>query len=562
VLAVERRTYPTELQEPAELIEERLRFEDVHYSSLNLGLFDDERLTGYLLAHVDDGTEFPGSSVAENVYVADIAVLPGYRRHLGRLILAFGREVRFEYPGLPVVAHTIDSTEDMWRRHDAMFRRYGYRMSQTAQPGTTRAGHPVSLVVWKPDATGRVAAAVARAEPFRNRVAVATSSGRPLATCVIGDEDGLRQLRDQWQTLEGSIPGLPVFQTFDYQAAWVRSFGHERRLMIVCVLDGDQLLGIAPFQVSLVRLHGRLHRQLSFLGAPWEVDRPRFLFARDERDCAEAAARTLLARRDQWDLVWFHEQDATDPALATFCAALEGGGVLHGRVPSSHCPCLVLEGTWQQFLATKSQKFRKNLKAARRKLEAAGRLEYDGVAGDAARLQELFGEYELLESRSWKAKDAVGVSQSVEHLRFYRHLIDAFGDSGRFVFRCLRLDGRLVAATFGLRHGRTFHSLHIAHDAAYARSSPGTLLEALELEECFGTDLVEYDPLGGFLKNKVRWATRMRDTVEVHLYQRQPRLVAAYVFYFCIKPPLKRFLARIGVRWPGKPRTDRVEALA
>jgi CelD/BcsL family acetyltransferase involved in cellulose biosynthesis len=147
----------------------------------------------------------------------------------------------------------------------------------------------------------------------------------------------------------------------------------------------------------------------------------------------------------------------------------------------------------------------------------------------------------------------------VEHLRFYRHLIDQFGPTGQFVLRSLRVDDRLVAATFGLVHERTFYSLHIAHDASYSRLSPGTLLESLELEECFGSDLDEYDFLGGFLKNKVRWATRMRDTMEVHLYQRQPRLVAAYLFYFVIKPPLKRMLSRLGVRWPGKPRTDRAE---
>jgi len=165
-------------------------------------------------------------------------------------------------------------------------------------------------------------------------------------------------------------------------------------------------------------------------------------------------------------------------------------------------------------------------------------------------LQALFEEYELLESRSWKGKvSGVGVSQSVEHLRFYRGLIRAFGNSGQFVFRSLRLDGRMVAATFGLVHRLKYYSLHIANDAEYAKYSPGTLLESLELEECFGAGLEEYDFLGGFLKNKLRWATRMRDTVEVHLYQRQPHLIASYLFYFVIKPPLKWLLSPlIGLR--------------
>ena len=557
VIAVERRAYARDKQEPEHLIEARLRHEDDHYGSLNLGLFANDRLVGYVLAHLDDGADFPGQAIAENVYVADLAVLPGYQRHLLKLLTAFTREVRLEYPGLPIVAHSIRETGRMWRRHDEVFRELGFAMATRPSDETTRAGQAAPLVVWEPLAaeasTDRRQSANALQPTERWR----TASGKELRTSVIVDEDGLLGLKDPWQKVEQAVAGLTVFQTHRYQAAWVRSFAVDRELMIVCIHDDDAIIGIAPFQVSLIRMHGKVHRQLTFLGAPWEVDRPTFLFSRDVRDCAEAAARTLLARRDQWDVIWFHEQDAAEPALETFCATLSSHKVLHGRVPSSQCPYLTFDGTWEQLLATKSQKFRKNLKAARKKLQGAGQLEYTTCAGGQQRLQQVFGEYELLESRGWKARKGVGASQSVEHLRFYRHLIRAFGDSGRFVFRCLRLDGHLVAATFGLVHERRFYSLHIAHDAAYSPCSPGTFLESLEIQECFGAGLDEYDFLGGFLKNKVRWATHTRDTVEVHLYQRRPLLVAAYLYFFVVKPRLKQLLSRIGIRWPGKPRTDR-----
>lgn len=557
VVAVERRIYTSEVREHAEVLAARLRFEDERYSSLNLGLFDDEELVGYVLAHLDDGTEFPETPIGDNIYIADVAVLPAYRRQLMRLVAALGREIRFEYPGLPIVAHTIGTTSEMWRRHDALFRRLGYGLSRRLDHAPMPGGYDAALAVWMPtDDSWRSARPRAPVET------VTTRSGRRLDVRIVSDEDGLRGLQQAWQRLETEVPGLTVFQTHLYQAAWVRAFGLTRDLLIVCVQDGDEVIGIAPFQVTAEDIYGKRHRQLSFLGAPWEVDRPRFIFTTDPEACAEATAQALLARRDRWDMIWFHEQSAGDPGLETFCRELAAHGLLHGRVPGSHCPYLTLRGTWQQFLASKSQKFRKNLRAARRKLEAFGRLEYASRAGDAEQLQSLFSEYEALEARSWKARDAVGVSQSMEHLRFYRHLVDAFGGKGRFVFRSLRIDGHLVAATFGLVHGRRYYSLHIAHDAAYSACSPGTLLEALELEECFGAGLDEYEFLGGFLKNKVRWTEQMRDTVFVHLYQRRPRLLAAYLFYFVAKPPLKRWLGRLGLRWPGKPRTDRLDAIA
>jgi hypothetical protein len=355
---------------------------------------------------------------------------------------------------------------------------------------------------------------------------------------------------------------MTVFQTHRYQCAWVRNFALTRRMMIVAVYDGAEIVGIAPFQVSIVEMHGRELRQLSFLGAPWEVDRPGFLFPRLPADCAEAAAQALLARRGQWDFAWFHEQIPGDPALESFCATLVRGGLLHGRTPSSRCPYLRFEGTWPALLATKSTKFRKNLKAARRKLEAAGKLVYESCSGDVERLQGLLLEYEALERRSWKAKAGIGAAQSVEHLRFYLHLASEFGATGDFTIRCLRLDGRLIAATFGLTHRRRFYSLHIANDSEFAKHSAGTYLEALELEECFGAGLEEYDFLGGFLKNKLRWATEFRDTVAVHLYQRTPFQVAIFVAYFKLKAPLKRLLARLGIAWESRNPENRLKEQA
>lgn len=552
VMALERQVYPPEAQEPESLVRARLRFEDKEYSSLNLGLFDDERLVGYVLAHLDDGADFRAQGIGDNIYVADIAVLPAYRRHLIRLLAAFAREVRIEYPGLPVVAHSIHDTAGIWQRHAAVIRRLGGRMSAKVENVTNAAGHNATLVVWRPLAAVEDATRSADA-------AHPMPIGNALGTRLVSDEDALIRLGEDWRRIEAALPGLTVFQTHAYQAAWVRSFGHPRRLMIVCVYDGNELIGIAPFQVSLVEMHRKIHRQLSFLGAPWEVDRPGFLFSRDVRACAEAAAQALLARRDDWDVIWFHEQSVDDPALEAFCATLVANGVLHGRVASSRCPYLTFEGSWPELLATKSQKFRKNLKSARRKLEAAGRLEYECCTGNPERLQALLEEYELLEARSWKPKAGVGVTQSVEHLRFYRGLVHAFGNYGQFVFRSLRLDGRMVAATFGLIHRRKYYSLHIANDAGYARYSPGTFLESLELEECFAAGLEEYDFLGGFLQNKLRWATRVRETVEVHLYQRRPHLIAGYLYFFVIKPPVKRMLTQLGVRWPERRRPARGE---
>ncbi len=214
--------------------------------------------------------------------------------------------------------------------------------------------------------------------------------------------------------------------------------------MIVCIHDGDEMIGIAPFQVSLMPMHGKVHRQLTFLGAPWEVDRPAFLFSRDVPTAPRPPPMRCWRDATSGTSSGFMNRMPPTPRWRRSAPRCPGTGCCTAASPSSQCPYLTFEGTWEQLLASKSQKFRKNLKASRRKLQGAGQLEYTTCAGDeqaaAATLRRVRS---ARKPRLERRRKGVGVSQSVEHLRFYRHLIHAFGASGQFVFRCLRL-GRPV----------------------------------------------------------------------------------------------------------------------
>jgi GNAT acetyltransferase-like protein len=48
-------------------------------------------------------------------------------------------------------------------------------------------------------------------------------------------------------------------------------------------------------------------------------------------------------------------------------------------------------------------------------------------------------------------------------------------------------------ATRILKTEGVYYSLQIVHDPAYSKYSPGTLLEALELERCFSKGYKEYE---------------------------------------------------------------------
>lgn len=354
-----------------------------------------------------------------------------------------------------------------------------------------------------------------------------------------------RRLEPEWDSLLEQTPEHTIFQRFAYLQVWWRHFGLFRALYILVIRHANEITGIAPLQISPVKVLHRYYRELGFIGSRWEVDRPVFLFPTQPQTCCEVMMRFLIGQRDDWDLCDLYEQMPNSALINQLQSSVRDGGYLLGMTADSLCPYLRLDGSWRQFLATKSQKFRKNLKAARRGLERIGKLTY--ISHQAGDMTFQLERYALLENRSWKVGKKVGCNRSAYYFSFYRDLASILGCTDTFQVRFLMLDQEPIASTFGLLPSRHYYSLQIVHNPAYSRYSPGTLLEALELEECFDYGYREYDFLGGFLNNKVRWTNTARRTVHLYAFRHTPRLWLFHFTYFVAKPWFKWHLRRWGI---------------
>jgi len=71
------------------------------------------------------------------------------------------------------------------------------------------------------------------------------------------------------------------------------------------------------------------------------------------------------------------------------------------------------------------------------------------------------------------------------------------------------------------------------------------LLESMELESCFAGNCQEYDFLGSFLNNKLRWTSTVRTSKELHVYQKKWQLLLMFVVYHRIKPLIKKIVMTI-----------------
>jgi CelD/BcsL family acetyltransferase involved in cellulose biosynthesis len=478
------------------------------------------------------------------LYVEDLAVIPAFRFVLPGLIQRFMTDVARHFPQDAIEAHTVTSGFELAKKHERLLPRFGLSMQRYEKTGEVLSGQERYLLRWR-----QIRKPTEGLDHLLGRLTghSVELDGRSYEIKVVSREADWTVLASLWEQLLLATPDHTVFQSYAYQRLWWDHFGGDSELFIVLIVQDGTVLGIAPLRIEEVH-YGRRCRQLCFIGTRWEVDRPAFLFPGGDLTLVRVLVTFLARRTVRWDLCDLHEQTTASPLLQCLESGLRSAGFLVSLARDSDCPYLRLQGAWQEFLAGKSQKFRKNLKASGRKLRQLGEWQYRTYDTPPEVLEQLEA-YRTIEARSWKDAAGVGVSRSDEYFAFYRDLAATFAQQRGFVVRMMTVDGRALAGTFGIVFDGVYYSLQIAHDREVDRCSPGTYLEALEIEECFQRGYREYEFLGGFLTNKSRWTTTHRHTTNLRAFRRSPFFAALYFVTCKLKPWVKELIRPYMKSW-------------
>jgi|GEM_PF-1451314 len=539
---LEAATYPRWFRAGARQLRKDLIEADWEDSNLGFGLFDGDELVGMFLVYYEpdcrrifdyfDAPAPDGVAAEECLYVADFVVSRDYSRFTHRLLKEWWGQIR-AYRGLPIIGFSTAGVLERWKARQAAFKRFGYRFSGAHRLESARPPHEIFLVRFE----------MREAPVYR----VAPES--PLRVEVIKTIDGWKTLEPHWDELLYETPDWTPFQTYAMQRIWWDHYAKESRPHIVVVHDGANVRAIAPLRIQRTFYWGTARRLLKFIGEHGEMDRPTILRRGEDREAVRAILEHVWRERDAWDALLFYEQPP-DGLVLSLARRRFDGRLLSALVPGPACPWTDVTGSWQSFLAAKPRAFKKGLRRKLERLRKCGEVRFE-TCDSWPDVERAFDAYLDVEARSWKASSGVGVAKDAASLDYHRALVRRLGPAGKLHVRLLSLDGRPIAATFGVLDRGRFMSLHIVHDSSYDAFSPGVLLSAYELEQAYEhSDYEQYDLLGGFLNNKLTWTTDVRETVQYYVYRREPLFEWHFAFHFRIQPAMKRVLRRVGLMEP------------
>lgn len=512
--------------------------------SLSAMLLHGDRIVGCLLAVREIRREQPASATAppyDLVRIEDFAVEPRHRHGASLLLLrlaAVYRE-RGDLDALPVHLRCTprDGAALLVRR---IWTRLGF-LATTSDDPVHGATHSVVL---RPAVRTPAARRTQLREHLQNCHEYTSRSGS-VTVGVIATRRGWDALEPHWNALVEATPDATVFQTYEFLRSWWSHVGWGNELMLLVALREEGPAAILPLQMDPRHWLGVEFRTVSCLGDPPDSDRPRLLCEPGDTELAGIMARDLLARAPAWDELVLAEQSMTDPFVHALRAQGAAAG-LHVRLGAlARAPRVRIEGRWEDYLCGRSRALRKSLKRRRRNLDAQGHVDYRCIRADGSDPTP-FDHYLEVERASWKQGTGIGALRDAQATALYRETVTRLARACTVEFRFLRLDGRAVAATFGVTWRGVWYSLHIAHDRTLDECSPGVLLTAMELEDGFSSRHYRvFDFLSGALTNKTSWATDTVVTRDLHVMRTGPACSTFYLIYFLCKPAVKQLVSRV-----------------
>lgn len=318
-----------------------------------------------------------------------------------------------------------------------------------------------------------------------------------------------------WAEVAREAGQTSPFLSHDWFACCWRTAGPLKRREVWLLEDAAGPVALLPLAYGRSTIRGIPVRVLSFLDAP-DTPLADFLVTRGHDEVVAALAEALRARRD-WDLLRLAKLPAEGATAKALQAGL--GADFPGRlVARESSPYLALDGTWEQFFRSRSQRFRKTCRNIENRIHRRGALdveEHRWVDPDGPIFRDLI-EVSLA---SWKAEQGVALATMDGMPRFFRELTQRASAQGWLRLWILRLEGRAVATEYQLAAGDTVHALRADYDAALAEVSPGAYLNLEIVRRLFAAPGVRvYDMGPGANEYKLRWASGARELVTLAFY--------------------------------------------
>jgi CelD/BcsL family acetyltransferase involved in cellulose biosynthesis len=294
---------------------------------------------------------------------------------------------------------------------------------------------------------------------------------------ILESTDELERYLDGWDALAVER-GLPYCAPGWLLPWWKHVAPPEAELRVVVAIDGDEVVGVAPLYA--IRKFGGL-AQYSLLGAARLTARIELLARAGAVEAvASTFARTLAHARPLPTSIRFEgvPSDSQWPRLLGEAWPERGRPFLHCEA-AFPAPVVTLDGSFDDWMKSKSGNFRQQMRRSRRQLEKAGAV--FRKAGSAEEIEAGLVDFERLHRARWDPRGGSGALKPGV-MQMLADAGRALVQKGRFRLESIDVGGRVISSQVFLSAGSETGYWLGGFDDEFAAQRPSmvALLAAVE----------------------------------------------------------------------------------
>jgi CelD/BcsL family acetyltransferase involved in cellulose biosynthesis len=340
----------------------------------------------------------------------------------------------------------------------------------------------------------------------------------PLAVEQLAEAEAFSELRQEWVELLEASESACIFLTWEWLHTWWKHLAGGRRLAILAVRRGSELIALAPFCLQPPSLsRARPFPVLEFLGSGFAGSDYLDVIVRkgSEAEARQALTSWLSARRLPLKLTNVKKGASASTGIL---AGLQEKGWSAAETRTNICPFIPLAGaTWSSYLASLSAEHRYTFNRKWRCLER----DYDVRFEQAHTPEQCREAIDLLiaqHNTRWRTRGGSDAFHTAELVAFHREWTQVALRRGWLRLYVLRLNEKPAACLYGLLYRGIFYFYQSSFDADYIRASAGLVAMGLAIRSAIGEGAVEYDLLHGGETYKSHWSRHSRDLARLEAF--------------------------------------------
>lgn len=351
-------------------------------------------------------------------------------------------------------------------------------------------------------------------------------------------------IRDDWDQFMDRCFSENYARTHSWLSAFWRTHHADKPALIYIqrASAGGRIVAVAPLVIKIENFGGFWVRMLQALGRGIGCDD--FLLSSEAQQTVQAVFADLNAR-EGWDVTALSRLSPGrfQDELTTVSRAMN----CYTDVSASTEHFVVLPETYGEYLASRSSKFRNNLKNARKRLEMEGAVSVE-ILSPYKQADRALTLCEEVARNSWQFKMGKSHFNEITSSSFYGNLIKTCRESSGEEFVVLLAGIKPVAFMLGCKRGRTYHLVDTAYDDAYRNISVGRILFCMTIERLIKSGEVDKFSLEGDGEYKDYYANETRTAHLIIIYNSS---LYGRCIRFVRKAALYHFLKKLQLRWRG-----------